>query len=92
MDSSLNGTRSVDPSRLNVLSYYGRDGGLYGDGKTGFKKEGSGFKEGDKVTVSMGMETGVVIWLVIWLVNGIKQAGHKMDRIIHTNIDWVPYI
>ena len=60
---------------------------MYGDG--GKEKEGGKeYKNGDKVTVTVNLETGEVAWLI----NGQEGASYKMERLKNKSINWVPYI
>ena len=49
---------------------------------------GRSWKDGDKVTVHVNLETGEVAWLI----NGQEGASYKMERLKNKSINWVPYI
>ena len=67
----------------------GKNGDVYyGDQKKLDMREGNGFKEGDKVTVTTNMETGEVNWKV----NGALEASDWMRKIRDQCINWVPFI
>jgi hypothetical protein len=57
------------------------------DGKYG-KKDGSGYKEGETVRVTVDFMKGVIEWAVG------KQVRHKLEcpQLKEKNIKWVPYI
>ena len=53
-------------------------------------KKGGGrrYYDGDKVTVTVNLETGEVAWLI----NGQEGQTYKMEKIKNKSINWVPYI
>ena len=60
---------------------------MQGDGGK-YKEGGRKYKEGDKVTVHVNLETGEVAWLI----NGQEGQTYKMEKIKNKSINWVPHI
>ena len=84
----MSNQRYVMDYHANVLLYYGQ-GWVHGDGKLEYMKEGARqYKAGDKVTVTVNLETGQVTWLL----NGQEGISHRMERLKNKSIRWVPMI
>ena len=61
---------------------------MWGDGQGMVKRGGRRFGSGDKVTVTVNLETGEVAWLI----NGQEGQTYKMEKLKNKSINWVPYI
>ena len=72
---------------MNFIAYTGNNQLMVGD-ENMHEKMGGGFKEGEKVTVQVNMETGEVVWTV----NEKKEADYKWKKLKNTSINWVPYL
>ena len=88
IDSTTKGEMSVNWHHPHVIGYCGQNGGVAGDSGKANKTEGSGFKTGDKVRVTVNLEAGIVTWSV----NGMKQASERMEVLKEKTVNWVPYV
>ena len=81
--SDIKEMRNVPSNHRHVLCYDGT-GILAGDGGRANKREGKGFRTGDKVNLYVDIKTGEVTWIV----NNMKQATYKWDQLQDRSINW----